>query len=396
MNDETKKRAEEKIKGYLDEYNEKQKEKEKNPFPQWFPPPIPINNPDPVPKLKDSTPVNRNTGEVITTDPKPKPAKEDSKVGTPGGGGSTCAWPADRVTVTKGIQGTQTSVTAVNTLITEQTNKAVDAVGKNVDKVVTAIGVPVTGKASTIFNAIDNVSTFTEKFAKATRLDKVYNALTLFMVIHNASQLASNLGSSLDELINTGLQAIGIRDEKDEELSISGAIGKSVESFVRSIIGNDVYDGVSLAWKKGSAIYSASVNIADAITSPLAGLASGLTSVGNNTGKIGNALVKSGTVLENAYDVMSENVQVSTGKLAQLNNYIQSGGTAVELVDSFTELARVPLETKESFDNVKTELDGLKAKMNEEVATKKTEDATAKTASQSPDITELDVFKNLF
>ena len=216
------------------------------------------------------------------------------------------------------------------------------------------------------------------------------------MVIHNASQLASNLGSSLDELINTGLQAIGIRDEKDEELSISGAIGKSVESFVRSIIGNDVYDGVSLAWKKGSAIYSASVNIADAITSPLAGLASGLTSVGNNTGKIGNALVKSGTVLENAYDVMSENVQVSTGKLAQLNNYIQSGGTAVELVDSFTELARVPLETKESFDNAKEELDGLKTKMNEEVTTKKIEDATAKTASQSPDITELDVFKNLF
>jgi len=92
---------------------------------------------------------------------------------------------------------------------------------------------------------------------------------------------------------------------------------------------------------------------------------------------------------------MSENVQVNTGKLAQLNNYIQGGDTAVELVDSFTELARVPLETKQSFDNAKTELDGLKTKMNEEVATEKTKDATAKTASQSPNIADLDVFKSL-
>jgi hypothetical protein len=374
---------------------EKQKEKEKNPFPYWFPPPFPINNPDPIPKLKDSTPVNRNTGEVIKPDPKPKPAKEDPKVGTPGGGGSQCAYPAYHPSNQARFTEVSTKQDATNTTLGVVSNVQQTVTNVGIESIKGKIGTGIAGKASTLFEAIDNVSTFTEKFAKATRLDKVYNALTLFMVIHNASQLASNLGSSLDELINTGLQAIGIRDEKDEDLSISGAIGKSVETFIRSILGNDVYDGVSLAWKKGSAIYSASVNIADAITSPLAGLASGLTSVGNNTGKIGNALVKSGTVLENAYDVMSENVQVSTGKLAQLNNYIQSGDSAVELVDSFTELARVPLETKESFDNVKTELDGLKTKMNEEIADKKEENADAKNDSQSPDISDLDVFKNL-
>ena len=356
----------------------------------------PINQPDPIPELKNSTPVNRNTGSTIQIKPDPQPPKEEPKIGTPGGGGSTCLYPGYHPDVMGGHSTTQTSVGAVNTLISGTTNVSVNAVGKNVDKIVEAVGTPIAGKASTIFNAIDNVQSFTEKFAKATRLDKVYNALTLFLVIHNASQLAQNLGQSLDELINTGLQAIGIRDEKDEPLSISGAIGGGVSDFIKSIIGEDVYNSASLAWKKGSAIYSASVNIADAITQPLAGLASGLTQVGNNTGKIGNALVKSGTVLENAYDKMSENVQVNTGKLAQLNNYINDGNSAVELVDSFTELARVPLETKESFDNVKTELDGLKTKMNEEVATKKTEDATAKTASESPSIADLDVFKNLF
>jgi hypothetical protein len=355
----------------------------------------PVIDPDPIPSNKGGLTANPVTGNPVSPNPVPEPPTQPPKVGNPGNGGSSCQWPADRQIVIDGERRTQTEIGVVNTLITEKTNKAVEAVGKNVDKAVEAIGTPATGKASTLFNAIDNVQSFTEKFAKATRLDKIYNALTLFLVIHNAAQLSSSLGNSLDELINTGLQAIGIRDEKDEELSISGAIGKSVESFIRSIIGNDVYDGASLAWIKGNAIYSASVNIADAITSPLAGLASGLQTVGNNIGKIGNALVKSGTVLKNSYERMSENVLVSTGKLAQLNNYIQSGDTAVELVDSFTELARVPLETKESFDNAKTELDELKTKMNEEVATKKTEDAAAKNASQSPDITDLDIFKNL-
>jgi hypothetical protein len=178
MNDETKKRAEEKIKGYLDEYNEKQKEKEKNPFPQWFPPPFPINNPDPPPKLKDSTPVNRNTGEAITTDPKPKPAKEDPKVGTPGGGGSQCVYPAYHPSNQARFTEVSTKQDATNTTLGVVSNVQQTVTNVGIESIKGKIGTGIAGKASTLFEAIDNVSTFTEKFAKATRLDKVYNALT--------------------------------------------------------------------------------------------------------------------------------------------------------------------------------------------------------------------------
>lgn len=300
---------------------------------------------------------------------------------------SSCQWsPGQPATVLANQATTNTTLNVVNTTVGGVLLDTTTAIK-------TSIGTPIAGGVSTVFGAVEKVQSFGEKFAKSLHLDKVYNMLTLLVVIHNGAMLSRSFGSTVEELLTTGLEAAGLKDENGNPFDVSGVLEKTVSNFIKSIVGESIYNGVSLAWKKGSAIVTASANIAEAVISPLSGLASGLTAVGNNTGKIGNALVKSGAVLENSYEKMSENVQVKTGRLAAMDNYFTGVTNANELVESVTELTRVPIDTKASFDSAKEELKTLDDTMKLEIETKKAADATAKTASQGAAITRTDLVK---
>ena len=75
-------------------------------------------------------------------------------------------------------------------------------------------------------------------------------------------------------------------------------------------------------WKKTSAIFTAAVQIYELSTNIMAGIAEGLETASQYTGKIGNALKKSGVVLEGAYEWMDENVRVKTGRLRTVQKVI--------------------------------------------------------------------------
>ena len=59
------------------------------------------------------------------------------------------------------------------------------------------------------------------------------------------------------------------------------------------------------------------------MTDSLFGITEGLEQIGKYTGKIGNALKKSGTVLENSYNWMTETFNFSSGKNRKIDRVIQ-------------------------------------------------------------------------
>ena len=135
------------------------------------------------------------------------------------------------------------------------------------------------------------------------------------LLVHNAAQLSRNLGDSLSYFINSGLQVVGLQDEDSNPIDINGLVGGFVGGTIQSIVGEQLYNGLSEGWKKTSAIYTAAMNIYELSLSNMAGIAEGLEIASQYTGKIGNALKKGGVILENAYEWMDENIRVKTGRL---------------------------------------------------------------------------------
>jgi len=108
------------------------------------------------------------------------------------------------------------------------------------------------------------------------------------------------------------------------------------------------------------------------INSVQAGLAQGLQTIGNYTGRIGNSLIRSGAVLENSYNWMNENLSVKTGKLGQIQAVLD-GAQDVENVAS--EIAGATSEFREAQEQV----NGIGAqfkKIDDELQVKEEEDLT--------------------
>jgi hypothetical protein len=149
-------------------------------------------------------------------------------------------------------------------------------------------------------NAMDN---FAKAAWQTTRIQKVLDALNLALTLHNAAMLSRNLVGSFGDIISATTNNILslIKNEQVQSININETIGNTIENFLKSILGESTYQGVSENFNKYSRIINATANIINSIQSIMAGLAEGLEIMGRYTGKIGNALKKSGAVLENSY-----------------------------------------------------------------------------------------------
>lgn len=165
------------------------------------------------------------------------------------------------------------------------------------------------------------ISGFLQTAFRATRLDKIINALTLITTLHNAAMLSRNLGQTLGELTSQALATIGIKDENDSPIDINAEIGKQVNSLMSTILGADTWAGTKLAWNKANAIISSANQIIWTVRS-ISDSAREVTEwIANNTGKIGNALKRFRVVGENAYPHMAENVNHQNTWMLKIQRY---------------------------------------------------------------------------
>ena len=237
------------------------------------------------------------------------------------------------------------------------------------------------------------LSGWLKRFSNSLRLDRVMNILNTLLLLHNAAQLSQSLGDSLSYLAESSLQLIGIKDEEGTPIDINSTIGDFLSSTAKLIVGEDVYDNLSEGWKKTSKIYTAAINVYELALSSLAGLAEGLEIMGNYTGKIGNALKRSGTILENSYQWLDENVRIKTGRIGAIGRVLDGIESTEDVVSSLTEVTENIAETSENIESIKGEITDIRETVEQNEEDKKTEEYEAKTASQSPSLEPNDLIK---
>jgi hypothetical protein len=232
---------------------------------------------------------------------------------------------------------------------------------------------------------IDNTTTTAKSFLQTawqtTRIDKILNYLSLLATLHNAAMLSRNLGASLGDVFSSiANNTISfIKNEESNDIDINATLGNTIENFLKGLLGEENYNNTSETFSRYNRIINAASNIIYSIQSVQAGLTEGLETVGSYTGKIGNALKKSGAVLESSYNWMSDKFSFKSGRLATLQRVID-GGEQIENVAS--EIANATSEFREAQQSV-TEIGNSWNSIQTEVGGKESEKATAESTTKT-------------
>ena len=228
---------------------------------------------------------------------------------------------------------------------------------------------------------------------RATRMDKVLNYLSFAMTLHNAAMLSRNIGASIGDAIsaiaNNSIDFI--KNEEGSKIDINDAIGNTLEGFLKATLGVENYNNTKDTFAKYNRIVNAASNVIWSIQSVQAGLAQGLQTVGNYTGRIGNALIRSGAVLENSYQWMNENLTFKTGRIGQIQAVLDNAQTVGNVA---SEISSATAEFREAQQQVNGIGDQFK-KIEDELIVKEEEtlnqEATKKSNSQGAQPTQTDL-----
>ncbi len=235
-----------------------------------------------------------------------------------------------------------------------------------------------------ILDMVTDTNNFMKTAWSNLRINKILDYLNTILLIHNAAMLSKNLaaslGDSISALANNTIDLI--KNEDGSDIDINATIGTSLEQFLINLLGAENYTDINQTFQKSSRILNAATNIINTIQFSLAGLAEGLETVGNYTGRIGNSLKKAGAVFESAYGWMNENFRVKTGRLGEIQSVIDG----LETVENITsDLENVTYEFREVQDNVTqigTEFNKIKTEVREKETEKTTRETITKTNSQ--------------
>ena len=278
---------------------------------------------------------------------------------------------------------------------TMQANAKLDQVNAGIGVLNTGIGGLTTiltqqvltqlGTVANVLNTVNSTVNTIQGFVKRTwdflQIDRIISFLTFITVLHNAYMLSASLSQTLFSAISTWLDATGLDeffklvDSDDEEVDVGQVVGKLTDDFFKSIFGVETVDGIKATWKKWNRIYQAATNILNSIQSMVFSMVEILETISDYTGRIGNALKKSGVVLQNAFNWMNPSSNYQNGKFFRYLNNIQEG---LEILDEIgSEVVSIQDTAEELFDQ-KEEFD----KAVEE-AQKKVEDDEAKNKEDS-------------
>ncbi|WP_414576944.1 hypothetical protein, partial [Anabaena sp. CCY 9402-a] len=168
------------------------------------------------------------------------------------------------------------------------------------------------------------------RFSDWLKLDRALNLLTTAATVHNAFMLSNDIGQTLLGIISNILQLVGLKDDNGQAFDIGSVISSTIENFIKSMVGAENYQTITVVWAKANRIYQASVNILNAFQSLASTILTGLEMTAGKVAKIGNALRKSGEVLESAYGWM--NPQPKFNRVTQFLENLQNGASTIQMV----------------------------------------------------------------
>lgn len=238
-------------------------------------------------------------------------------------------------------------------------------------------------------HGLAKVQDFASKAWKATKADKIMNALTTAVVIHNAMMLSNNLAQTISEATNLALDALGIKDESDNPIDIGAAIRDKINAILSSLLGEANYKALTTRLAAANRIYQASANVYNLIRE-IGDTSRSITEVAcENTGKIGNALLESGAVYENAYDKMIDSVNPQSKAQLKLEKFRNGTEILENAADAISSISSDVIELQE----LRTELTEGKAQLDAARQAYKTLSDTEKTQIKAESQAETDVNK---
>lgn len=245
-----------------------------------------------------------------------------------------------------------------------------------------------------ILGLLQSVNSFMRKAWEMTRMQKVLDVLTFIGVMHNVSMLSRGVGSTFLEVVGQAVQAVGIRDEEGQVLDVHQMVTGGVETFLRAVLGDAVYEGTAEAWNKANRIISSASMIIWTVRSLFDTSLDLMEWIGENTGKIGNALKRWGVIGERDYPWMSERAQAQsrirsrfnkvTGALENTEDRISTFGIATSgVIEAQEETA----ELGENFGRFKDSvIEGIPDPWADNEPIKTEADAAKAAAAALPDI----------
>lgn len=195
-----------------------------------------------------------------------------------------------------------------------------------------------------LLEKLNKMQQFAEKAWETTRLQKVLDLLTFVAVMHNASMISREVGETLGYVVSNALAVIGIEDEEGNPLNINGIVGTTTTNFFRSILGEEVYNGLLDTWNKANTIIRTGTNIVWTMRSVVDGTQEVMEWTAENTGKIGNALKRWGVVGFNAYPWMAERMRSQDRVRRRYQRILDGLETAEDTASSY---AMVTSEVRE-------------------------------------------------
>ncbi len=235
------------------------------------------------------------------------------------------------------------------------------------------------------------IQDFSSKAWKATKADKIMNALTTAVVIHNAIMLSNNLATTISEATNLALDALGIKDESDNLIDIGAAVREKIDAVLSNLIGEASYKALTTRLAAASRVYQASANVYNLVRE-IGDTTRSITEVAcENTGKIGNALLESGAVYEDAYDKMIDSVNPQSKaqlKLEKFRNGTEILENAAEAISSISSDVIELQELRTEIGEGKAKLDTARQEFRTAMETEKTQkkaESQADTDVNKPD-----------
>ena len=270
----------------------------------------------------------------------------------------------------RAILGFQAVNTAQNTAI----QRGVNVLQRTTNTIATGV--------TKVQGTLGKMQQFAETAWRATRADKIMNAVTMAVTVHNGMMLSNNLLSTVSEALNMSLNALGIRDETDSPIDIGAAVRKKITSILRGVLGEAEYAALTARIAKANRIYQASVNTLHAIQDLHDSARSVAEMTAEHTGKIGNALRESGAVYEDAYEEFTEKINPQSKAMRNLDKFRGVIEGVSEPIETISQVSSEVIEIKENFTQLTEARDEWITEVNTQIEVQKTEKDTAKIENQ--------------
>lgn len=195
---------------------------------------------------------------------------------------------------------------------------------------------------------------------EATKMDKVLNMINTLLLVHNAAMLSRNLGETLGDAASAVLQFLGIKDHEKNTIDVNEVLGKSITDLIKSILGEEVYTGVSKQWNLYNRIITAGMGVVAAIQNMVNAALDGLNTIGSWIAKMGNRAQEQGMVDDRSWKWMDEtpNFRNPTARfLEKVENLEDAADSVYMLVSSGIEVQQAYTEATQA---TTTLLDTLK------------------------------------